>query len=518
MSNNVLFTDRDIKLIEENLPRLQEEAERLKNSYLKPSIDIQKKIIDVIVNYIITKKRKIYGGYAMNELLNMVDPSLCIYEKGSVNDVDFYSPDPINDVMDLCDILHKLDIGEVRAREALHGETYSIFVDDQNYCDASYVPNSIYHKMPFKQNRNGLYLIHPHFMWIDYLRMLTDPIGSWFRIEKSIKRFSILQKTFPFPKNMNSIETNKGTSEVETALRTIFDFIDNRDTTIQIGTYAYNYLLYESGATRQMSGGRRNKENRNTHRTTSEKLSYIDIPHYEMISVNYIEDAKELIGLLKKQFPDENDIIECVEHYPFFQYAGFHVNIYCKGDLVATIYDNHHKCYPSKVDKTRFFSKDSTKHFNTKGKVRIGTFSVILMYLLTNIQRARTEENESEKETYYSLASQVIHMRNYFLDTSGKGILDNTLFQEMSTDCIGKPISSFTEKRLRIEKNKKEGKRFSFNYDPRNTVKVRPKLQFANSSGRPINNEKNLLLSTCPIKDSKDTSDDKDTSDTKDSE
>ena len=88
-STNVLFTEKDIKLIEDNITRLQEEAEKLSLQNLEKPLDVQKRIIDTIVDFIITKKRKVYGGYAMNELLKEVDDKLRIYEVGSVNDVDF---------------------------------------------------------------------------------------------------------------------------------------------------------------------------------------------------------------------------------------------------------------------------------------------------------------------------------------------------------------------------------------------------------------------------------------------
>ena len=510
-STNVLFTEKDIKLIEDNITRLQEEAEKLSLQNLEKPLDVQKRIIDTIVDFIITKKRKVYGGYAMNELLKEVDDKLRIYEVGSVNDVDFYSYDPINDIIDLSNILHKMNVGDVRAREAVHSDTYGIFVDDKKYCDISYVPRNIYSKMPFKNSKNGLILIHPHFMWIDYLRMLTDPVGSWFRIEKSIKRFAILQNTFPFPKNLSQFKTDDGTVEVEIGLKTIFNFIDGKDTVIQVGSYAYNYLLSESGINKQ-SGGGKNKRTSivSNNRTSTEKLKFIDITHYEMISVDYEKDAKELINLLKKQFPDEPNTIVCVEHYPFFQFTGFHVNIYCNDYLIATIYDNHHKCYPSKLVKTKFFSKDEKKNFTTKVNVRLGTFSVILMYALVNIQRSRVEDNESDKQTYYAFASQIIHMRNFFLDNSGKGILDNTLFQEMCTECIGKSTSSFREKRLRIEKNKKEGRRLTFNYNPEQNLIKRPQLLFPNSSGNPINNQKNMRLNMCKITNDSDSNNDND--------
>ena len=496
--NNLLFTEKDIELLDNNIEKIKEEVELIKDEMFKPPLNIKRQILSEVLKFVVGKKRKIYGGFAVNELIIMDGRGDPIYDEGSVNDIDFYTPDPINDVIDLCDHLHKLELGDVRCREAVHAETYSIFVDGELYCDISYVPKNIYNRMPFKTTKNNLILIHPHFMWIDYLRMLTDPINSWFRIEKSYRRFQLIQQYYKFPQNLSGIDVGGSTSDLDIALYTVLAFLKGNDTTTTVGFYAYNCFLDESkaiaGMSRNKKSNSRNTNNDTRTRTSDATLKYLDVPYYEFVSTNYKEDSLNLINKLKESFPDNADAITYTEYYPFFQLTGFNVSIRCNGDIVAKIYSNAKRCLPYQDVKCKYYNKTPSDHHDFGGKIRIGTFSLTLLFNLINIQRHRTDNEDEMKELFYVMTSHLLHMRNYYFDRTNKNILDKTIFREMETKCIGKTMTPFMEKALRIEKRKKENRRYTFNYDPSMTLSKRPRLMFANSSGNPINNPKNLKL------------------------
>jgi len=495
--SNLLFTEKDIELLDENIDRIKEEVELIKNEMFNPPMEIKRKILSEVLKFVVEKKRKIYGGFALNELIKMDGRGTPIYTDDSVNDIDFYTPDPINDAIDLSDRLHKLKLGNVKCMEAVHDETYSVKVDGEVYCDISYTPKNIYNRMPFKTSKDGLILIHPHFMWIDYLRMLTDPINSWFRIEKSYTRFQILQRYYQFPQNLSGIDVGDSTPDLDIALHNVLEFLKDRETTTTIGFYAYNCFLEESQAITGMARSKKSssKNDRNRGRTSDATLKYIDVPYYEFISTNYKDDVLELIEKLKSSFPDKDDTITHVEYYPFFQYTGFSTNIYCNGDIVAKIHTNNKRCLPYHDIKSKFYSKIKADHHDFGGKIRIGTFSLTLLFNIVNLQKHRTNNEDDMKELSYVMTSHLLHMRNFYFDRTNKNILDETLFKEMEIKCIGKTLTTFMEKALRIEQRKKEGRRYTFNYDPSVTISKRPVLMFANSSGNPINNPKNLKLS-----------------------
>jgi hypothetical protein len=178
----------------ENYPKIMKKIGKKKLTEMEPTIDEISKVNGIIIDYIKVNKRKVYGGYALNKLLIAKNPSLAIYDEIDTPDIEFYSPDPLGDLVKLCDKLTESGFKNVIGQEAQHKETYSIFVNYQLYCDISYMPSNIYSKVRFIQ-MEGFYLIHPWFMTIDYFRMFTDPLVSYWRLEKHFARYLKLQKT-----------------------------------------------------------------------------------------------------------------------------------------------------------------------------------------------------------------------------------------------------------------------------------------------------------------------------------
>ena len=262
-----IYNNDDIKLLQENLSLLDNIIEQRKAELYEPFKKEKDEVSKIILEFIKKNKRKIYGGYAINKLVADKDPKDTIYKEYQTPDIDFYSPTPIEDLMNLCNIIYESGHKRVSGQEAQHKDTYSIFVNFTLYCDISYVPRNIYNRLPFKE-LNGVYYTHPHFMTIDYLRMLADPLGSSWRIEKSIKRFALLQKYYPLPIINKSISVFDSTPDIDKATDIISKFLLNNKTCISLGYFAYNYFT---------TIGNKNK-------------SPITVPYHEFISINYKED------------------------------------------------------------------------------------------------------------------------------------------------------------------------------------------------------------------------------------
>lgn len=505
-NTNSYFTSDDVNLLDSNIEKIKAEADLVRDKIFQLPIETKRKLSECIANFAKRKNRKLYGGYALNELVLLEKNIEPLYEPGTVNDIDFYSPEPINDIIDICDELHKLTVGglgnlaelgefvEVKCVEAVHSETYSIKINEEVFCDISYVPKGIYNRMPYITGKSGLLLIHPHWMWIDYLRQIVDPINSWFRIEKCYKRFHILQQIHKFPVNLSGIDMGESSLDLDHALSTILGFLKDRDSTVTIGFYAYNYYLDKSGSTKKPA---RTQKNNTRHRTSDSTLKYLDVPYYEFISTNYKKDVVDLLDELKRAFPGDEESITCTEYYPFFQFTGYNVNIYYKKNIIAKIYSNNKKCIPYQDLPCMYYCKKVSDIKKMDGFIRIGSFSLTLLYNLVNIQKHRTNKEDTEKELFYAVTSHLIHMRNFFLDKSGKNILDDTPFKELIVNCVGKTLSARMEKDRRIKKNKKENKRYTFSYYPATPLLKRPVLQFANSSGNSIQNCKNFKINPC---------------------
>lgn len=482
MSSQNLISKKDIDLLDKYVDDIIKKAKKKQMTLIEPYEEEIKKISNIIINYIKRYKRKIYGGYALNLLIIDKNPADAIYSEDDIPDIDFYSPEPLKDLVRLCNEIYQAGFKHVMGREALHKETYSIRVNNQLYCDISYVPKNIYYRMPFREI-NGLNVIGPEFMMIDYYRMMTD-ITSYWRIEKAVKRFYLLQKYYPLPYSASSIDIPPSDypESVNVLLDEIFKFLQNTQTSIAIGFYAYNHFLKNSNIL-------------NANAQSSKKFKYLEVPYYEIITAEYKKDALNLINTLKKKYPNLSDDIHPVENYPFFQYFGYSVFIYYKDVLIAKVFSNNKRCVPYITVPSDYFKNGSI----TKGtaSINIGSVSTVILYALITVIKARVDQDRSTKDLYYTFISHIIEMKNYFFNKTGKSIYDKTIFQEFIIECKGIPITPEHERQMIIEYRKKRNKKLVFSYDP--SEGIRPDdstYQFLNSSGNPIKNIKNLKLTT----------------------
>jgi len=482
-----LYQQKDIGLLANKWELIMTDVEKQKYLMIEPKLDEIFAVHKIILDYVKTTKRKIYGGFALNMLIQNKDPNDAFYKPDKVPDIDFYSPEPIVDLIKMCNILHEKGFKYVVGREALHQETYSLSVNCLTYCDISYTPRNIYNKIPFK-DVNGFTLIHPHFMIIDYLRMLTDPLVSYWRIGsdlKSFKRFYLLLKHFPLPYNDYPIDISGSTSMLNSALETIFNFLTNKKSIIMIGFYAYDYFLNESTLLS-------NKKNT--------KFKILPVPYYELISTNYREDCLALLALLKNNVMINIDKLKHLEFYPFFQFTGHSMEVYLGDDLIARVYNNNKKCIPYQDVPTYDFTNGKPILFEDKKSamkptIRLATWPTTLLYILINIMRARVINDEDTKNLYYTMLSHLIEMRNHYFSVTKKTFLDSTIFKEFVIDCIGETHNPDKQRKLLIESRKKGNKRYTFIYEPADGIRDPTcTYVFANSSGNVINNPKNLRL------------------------
>jgi ASC-1-like (ASCH) protein len=467
-----LYTEYDIDLLKKKSEEIRAELEKIKNEKMEPTLEEQKKIQKLIKEYCIEKKRKLYGGYAWNLLIMNKNPADKIYtDDNKVADIDMYSPEPINDWYAICNLLHKNGFQYVLGEEAQHQETYSVKVNRIVFCDISYVPKNIYNRMPYIEI-NGLQCIHPSFATIDYLRMSSDPLASYWRFFecgedlKGFKRFYKLQKNYPLPYNDRSLDISKPKEKVSHALETIFKYIINKKSIIVNGFYAYNYFCHMSG------------------------FNHIQIPFYEFVSINYREDALELTDLLKK----EHQNITYDEYNPFFQFTDYSVEIYLGDDIICRIYSNNKKCTPYQDLSALNFSTD--KPTKMAGNIRMGTYPIVLQYFLIDAIKQRVNNDKDMEKFYYHVVSHCIQTRNKYLKTHKKTFLDNSIFKEFVITCLGESVTPEKERMLLIEKRKKNKEPLVYRYDPKDGEKEAPKFSgFKNTSGNKISNPKNLKLS-----------------------
>ena len=96
-----LYKENDILLLKDNINNILEEVEDKKRVLIEPFGSEIKEVNSIIIQFIKERKRKIYGGYAINLLIKQKNPEKAIYKEKEYPDIDFYSPEPINDLIDL---------------------------------------------------------------------------------------------------------------------------------------------------------------------------------------------------------------------------------------------------------------------------------------------------------------------------------------------------------------------------------------------------------------------------------
>lgn len=471
-----LYKKSDLELIEQNVESIVNKIEENKKKIfniveedtvekdIKPkpekeeiTLDTVKDIVEIILDFVKRKKRKIYGGYSQNKAILLKNPKDAFYDTSEVPDIDVYSPDPIGDLIEISDILHKKGFKNVSGSEAINEGTYKVFANGYNAIDLSYVSQNIFNKIPYIES-NEIRYIHPHFAMIDLFRMISEPYFSSWRWHKTFPRIFVLQKNYPFNKATKKVPQISFDNTVQPILDIILGFIKNRKTIYCFGAVAFNQFYKASGI-------------------KGDIFKEIDVPFYQFVSVEYQKDVNELIDKLKENKHE----IEVVEHYPLWHFLDYSTRIYYKKELVAEVYRHLHQCIPVKKVKV-----------DTTGFIQIACFDFMFMMELINSFRAKIDNN-SEKIHYYNITiSHLIEMRSYYFRTNKKTLLDDSLFQSMITDCIGEardPIISALEKR---KKKKDAGKRAVFRYYP--VAVLKHKWVFANTSGNKINNPKNLKL------------------------
>ena len=469
-----LYVKDDIELLAKNIDEINEKIERKQLEMYEPNDDERKKVTQVILDFVKANKRKIYGGFALNNLVLDKDKKEGFYKEYQTPDVDFYSPSPIEDLINLCNILHKAGYKRVVGKEALHADTYSIRVNFQLYCDISYVPRNIYNKMPFKEIA-GLNYIHPFFMAIDYLRMITDPLASYWRIEKSLKRMVLLQKHYPLPSINKPIEISNSTPDLDKAVDLVTEFLTTRKSCIVIGFYAYNYFVEKS-------------------ETKNKNIKTINIPYHEFISTNYKTDFDQLVENLKKQFgPDR---ITHKEYFPFFQFTGFSVEILLDNEVIVVMYAHNNKCLPFlTVPALSFPNGKPTK---MSGEIILGTFSLTLLFSQIMTIKYRVNNDRTMTEVYMTIVSHLINSRNDYFKKNNKNIFDETIFRDFIVECIGDGIHPDREIGLKFEARRKSNKKAYYMYEPGKDGKdvkgADTNYYFSNVSGNEIKNTKNLRL------------------------
>ena len=458
-----MYRKEDYDKTLENVDKIKDEAAKVFKSSYEPNLMEMGKIYKDIQEYIKKKKRIVYGGFAQNLLLLAKEPKDAFYQEidgayfkwPDLADIEFYSPTPIADLIELTDDLYSKGYKYVNGNEAVHGATYKFHVNYVSYGDITYMPVNVYNNIPYIEV-NGIRCCHPHLMMCDAYRILTDPMTSYFRLDKVITRFQKLISHYPLLEGNSKAITNlKSSSDTEKVLKFIRKKLITKSNMVVVGFLAYNYYI--------------SKE-------TEEDLIK-DIPYYEVISTNMHKDAKHIDRHLKHKFGKD---ITTKEYVNFFQFFDKKIEYYYKNNLVLVLYGNNDRCIVYK--------------YSEKKKIHYGTFNLVFMYMLFRYIYAYVNRDNELKELMTIMLYNLNMSRNRYLKANNITVVDESPFQDFTLKCYGTPIDPIRASRIERTEKYEKGKLVQYRYNPNGKPGVAPEYKFANCSGNPVINEKNLLL------------------------
>lgn len=456
---NTLFRSEDIKAVEGKIDEIMEIADKKSLEVLIPTIKEYIAVNNLVVSYIKKNQRIVYGGIAMHELLKEKSPKDVFYKENTKNDIEIYSPDPVGDVFNLCNMLYKNKFEYIEGKEADHPGTFTVFVNFDKYCDITYVPKLVYHNLPFVK-ANGFKIIHPSIILTDTLRVYTDPLTSYYRLKKTFDRTNLLLKVARFePKSGIIKEDDKYNNIISQLVPKIYNISSSL---ILVDDIAYNYYIGETN-------------NKNLKES-----------HVGIIVQNIKKNAQKIYDVLLDIIAEKDinfrDNVKVEEYNQFFQFWEKRIVISYNNKKIITIYENKDKCYPFRsIEK---YGK----------KINIGSFSLVFLFYLINYQyNAIFKKDYHEYE--YRLGN-LLEAKNNYLSENKITVLDKSPYQEFQIECLGETIDFQRKSRLRLSERFKKNNTVVYRYKPdeeRNSLTK--EYKFPNEAGTLVTNDKNKTIS-----------------------
>jgi len=461
------YSNNDLQLIRDNIDQIEITATKQGYKILDPKNDEYNKVNSIILQFIKEEKRIIYGGFAYHTIVQHYrkdkNSENKIYPDWDRYDVEFYTPDPIRDIVAICNRLHNAGIKYVMGRQAQHDETFTVFANFLQYCDMSYMSQNIFDTIK-TININGSLYIHPELILIDIFRMYNDPLTSYWRLSKVFKRMELLLEKFPYDFKKTKVIQLKSDSDIDDIIEFIFPQIVQKFSKI-LFTGELAYLIYT---------------NPDADINTKNKLSQLEIITDDPDAISkFIESlTNKWINISKNT--EKYDELFSVRHYSrFFQYWDKRTVFFYKDKPIFTIIGSNNRCLP--VIKSKITLN------KTKLSINIGTFLVTFNYFFVGYYY----EHINKLGFYFNreFFNSLLTVRNSFFERNNKTVLDNTIYKEFIIECIGTTSDFSREFMLKLNEKREKGIKGTFSYDPNISLGVYiPNLYFEQSDGLELSN------------------------------
>lgn len=200
--DNMTFQDCELAILRHAVDESEEISKR--ELVRNDQIDL---IIGILEEFLVRKQLVCYGGTAINNIL----PSEAQFYNRDVEvpDYDFYSPNALDDAIELADIYYKKGYTEVEAKAGVHYGTFKVFVNFTPMADITYLPTSLFKTIQKEAiSVAGIKYSPPDFLRMNMYLELSRPKGDVSRWEKVLKRLTILNHYYPFTVGYNCERVN----------------------------------------------------------------------------------------------------------------------------------------------------------------------------------------------------------------------------------------------------------------------------------------------------------------------
>jgi len=417
-----------------------DESENIQKKKMANSEHIDS-IIKVVEDFLKRKKLICYGGTAIN---NILPPDAQFYDRDiEIPDYDFYSPNALNDAIELANIYHKLGYGDVEAKSGVHKGTFKVFVNFIPIADITQIHKGIYDAI----SKEAITIIGIRYCPPDFLRMnmyleLSRPMGDVSRWEKVLKRLILLTKYYPMKPDIscNTVEFQRKMKSFKENGELLHDII--RDSLIS------QQVVFFGGYATSLFSRYMDKSNTIVKR----------IPDFDVLAI----EAEKTINFLKehliqKGFKD----VKIVKHNAVDKMISEHYELQVNGEKVLFIYKPI-ACH------------SYNKILINNQKVKIATMDTIMTFYLAFMY---TKLQHYNKE-------RLLCMVKYLFDVEAKNRLSSKgLLKRFSIHCYGKQKSiedlredkALAFKRLANQRNTREYNEWFLKYVPANERNMKKK-------------------------------------------
>ena len=445
-----LFSKIDHDTIIDNLFNIENNAtskHNIQNNY-------NENIFNEIIIFLKHKNRIIHGNYAFGLLLNKFN-SGNHYE---VHNINFYTPTPINDIIELCNILNKKNIKYLNCRETMTKGTYALYGNFIEYCNAVYMPDNIFSICP-TINTFDILICDPWLLLVDLQSIIISPINNHDKLLKNYNHILSLDKLniFKYPESSKHkpLIISNDDIHITNIIENILPSIISKFNCVFTGQLAY--LFY----------------------TTSNNSNDFKISQIELITDGSINNILiSLKDILKINSLDEHCSIKC--YNPLLNYWNNRIIVFYKNKELINLLIAKQKNIPY------IETPININHKNINFK--ISSFILTVNYFLINYLYRQLYEPDyiaSNMDYVFSLFTS----RNNYLSKNIKSVLDNTIYINDTDTYLNMNIIEIT-KEIKYNDIHLNGKFF---YEPSNVTSNKSSNESNNVKEYNDNNNAKLI-------------------------